>query len=452
MLHEALFLALYLGLMPLVLLSPFSGVLIYHWLDYLPPDQVYQDTLLSSYLSLTIGALTFLVWLIKEKKTMPRPLWIILLMTALLLWMNITSYRALAPEEAGFLWDRTNKVVGFAILTSMMLSTRERLEAFVWTLVLSAAYFAVPSAIKVLVSGGSGGIGEGEVVAAAAGSFFGDRVILSVVLAMVLPFALFLGRHASLLPRAWLPWVKPAMLALAASMLVASIGTFARTAVFASGAALLMLGLRSRRKPLAAFGVLATILLLVAFAPENWFARMDTIANYEHDDSALSRLDAWKWAWHFTLQHPVFGGGFGVFHLDAGSIAGRSGWLEAHNIFFSVMAQHGFVGLALFFFLMAAVYRSCAVVQRRVRNANGARWVADLARATQVALAAYVAGGMFVSIDTTPFLFILGAIGFGVRSAVNRKNLEISSLPRQQLIPRGPRQITARFLRWSPDG
>ena len=97
MIHQLLFLALYLGLMPLVLMSPFVGVLIYDWIDYLPPGDIYSASLLSNYLSLTIGALTFLVWLFREEKTIPRPLSVMLLMVALLIWMNITWQFALAP-------------------------------------------------------------------------------------------------------------------------------------------------------------------------------------------------------------------------------------------------------------------------------------------------------------------------------------------------------------------
>ena len=78
-------------------------------------------------------------------------------------------------------------MIGFAILTAQILSTRARLEAFIWVFVLAVTYYAVPGAIKVIVSGGSGGIGTGEVVQSEGGGFFGDRVILSVVMAMALP-------------------------------------------------------------------------------------------------------------------------------------------------------------------------------------------------------------------------------------------------------------------------
>ena len=61
MLHQILFITVYLGLLPIALVSPFTGVLIYDWLDYLPPDDVYSVTLLPGNLSFIIGALTFLV-------------------------------------------------------------------------------------------------------------------------------------------------------------------------------------------------------------------------------------------------------------------------------------------------------------------------------------------------------------------------------------------------------
>jgi len=437
MLHQILFLPFYLGLFSAVLISPFTGVLLYYWLDDLPPDQVYSVTLLPGYISFALGALTFFMWLILEKKTVPRPLLVTMLMTALLLWVNVTSLYALAPNEATFEWSRTIKVIGFAILTAQMLSTRARLEAFVWVLVLTATYFAVPGAIKVIISGGSGGIGDGEVVVGAWGSFFGDRVTLSVVMAMALPFALYLGRQTTLLPAGWLKLVKPAMLGIAAAFLIALIGTFARTGLLAGSATLLMLAARSRRKIVAVPVVAATALALFAIAPENWFSRMDTIANYQEDGSAMSRIAAWKWAWQIVLHHPIVGGGFGVFVLDAGSIPGRLGWIEAHNIFFEVMGEHGFVGLGLFCCLIAAIYRGCAVVKKRVRGREQLAWTADLAGATQISLVAFVVGGSFVSIAFTPFLYLLAAITVGVRSLVERE----LTAPARSRVPAASRAV-----------
>jgi putative inorganic carbon (hco3(-)) transporter len=419
-LHQTLFIIFFLGTLPFVFVSPFAGVLLYTWLDWLPADDVYANTVMPDFLSFLVGALTFIWWLLREDKAVPRPWLVCLLMAIYLIWINVTWQFALLPGPGYFHWNRTIKVIGFAILTAQMLSNRQRLESFVWTFVLAVIYYSVPSAIKVLVSGGTGGIGTGDVVASE-GGFFGDRVALSVVMSMALPFALYLGRHTTLLPASWRPWLRPTMLGVVISLIIALIGTFARTAIFAGGATLLMLGVRSRRKFRTLVGVAVLIGFALLIAPENWYQRMGLLSNYQTDESAMFRIEAWTWAWQFTLQHPVFGGGFGVAMLDAGHIAGKAGWLEAHNIFFEVMEEQGFVGLGIFCCLILAIYRHCSVVQKRIRGYDELMWAGELARAVQIALAAFVAGGMFVSIASNPFLYMLGAITVGISGLVERR-------------------------------
>jgi len=426
MAHEILFLLLYLGLLPTVFVSPFAGILIYKWLEDLPPAEIYSEFLLPDNLSLITAALTFFVWLFKEQKTLPRPRVLIFTLIALLVWVNFTSLFALVPDAAAVKWDRTVKVIAFAVLTTQMLSTRARLEGFVWVFVLSVCYFAVPGAIKTIVSGGAGGVGSGEVVVAAAGSFFGDRVIFSVVLAMTLPFALYLGRRATLLPPS--RWLKPGMLGVTAASLIALIGTYARTALIAGAATLLMLIIKSPRRARGAMIVATVGLALLAVAPESWFARMNTTVNFEQDASAESRIRAWNWAWQVALARPIVGGGFRVFVLDTEEVGGTK-YTEAHNIFFETLAEHGFVGLSLFCFLLIGTYRSCRTVVVRVRDDEEFGWAVDLARTIQVGLVAYVAGGMFVSIATSPFLYDLVALAIGLRSVVEREQKTATSKP-----------------------
>src|ERR1700736_2959143 len=140
MLHQLLFFALYFAILPGVLLSPFTGVLVYKWLEDLPPEHTYQFTFIPGYLSFAIGALTFVAWIFREKKDIPRPPGLAILLLLLLIWINITYIFAVVPEAGALKWDRTIKVIGFAILTAQMVSTRSRLEAFVWVLVLSVSY------------------------------------------------------------------------------------------------------------------------------------------------------------------------------------------------------------------------------------------------------------------------------------------------------------------------
>ena len=122
-----------------------------------------------------------------------------------------------------------------------------------------------------------------------------------------------------------------------------------------------------------------------------------------------------------ALQHPLVGGGYGIFSLN--KKPGEDGYLEAHNIFFEVIAQHGFIGLALFVSLIAASYRSCSTVRRLTANNEELAWAQDLAGMLQISLVVFVAGGTFISIATSPFLFDLVPLVIGLRSIVESERV-----------------------------
>jgi putative inorganic carbon (HCO3(-)) transporter len=411
MLHQILFILAFLCLLPAIAASPFVGTIVYKWLEYLPPETAYSVNLLPDRLSYFVAAMTFLFWFLRERKDLPRPPLLILLLIMYFLWINVTTYFALVPAGALWQWNRTVKIIGFAVLTALMLRNRWRIEAAVWILVLCVGYSAIPGAIKTVVSGGGA-----FTVVGVTGSDIEDRVAFSVVLPIIAPLALFLSRYATLLPPS--RWLKRALQGVAASCFIALIGTFARTALFSGGAALVMLTAKSKRKVFAAVAACAVLLLCLMIAPASWFNRMDTTTNYHEDASAESRIASWKWSWKMTLEHPVLGGGFRVEELNRQP---NGGWLESHNIVFEVMVEHGFVGLALFCGLIGAAYHSCTVVARQTRQRRDLDWATDLARMLQAGLIAFLAGGMFISVASYPFLYDLVALTIGLRSVVERE-------------------------------
>src|SRR5690348_7746998 len=121
MLRQALFIVAYIGLLPTVALSPFAGVLIYKWLEYLPPSMAYYVTLLPNQLSFIVALLTFVIWLAREEKKVPQAPLVLIVLILFFVWTNFTSLFALVPDEAAFKWERTAKVIGFSILVAQMM-------------------------------------------------------------------------------------------------------------------------------------------------------------------------------------------------------------------------------------------------------------------------------------------------------------------------------------------
>ena len=433
--RQILFLLTYFGLLPTIVISPFAGVLIYKWLEYLKPVEAYSVTMLPDKLSFAIAGLTILMWLIREPKSLPRAPLVFFLLITFFLWTNFTSLFALVPDAAAWKWERTAKIIGFSIVASMMLSTRARIEAFVWLQVICIAFSAITGALKTIYWGGGG-----DVVIGVAGSFIEDRVEYAVVLPMMIPLIMFLSRHTTVLPRTRM--VVLGLFGTALACLVALVGTFARTALFTGGTALLLFTFKGASKIRAILAAAVVVVLVYELAPPAWFERMDTTVEYEEDASATNRIDAWEWSWRMALEHPLTGGGFRVFVLN--KAPGEPGYLEAHNIFFEVIAEHGFIGLALFCWLIAATYRSCAAVRRAMPPGSELAWAQDLAAMIQIGLLVFVVGGMFVSIATSPFLYDLVLLAVGLRSVAERERVRLQVADRRGAVGRAPRIGPAR--------
>jgi putative inorganic carbon (hco3(-)) transporter len=423
--RQLLFVFIYLTLLPTVLVSPFVGMIAYKWLEYMPPGQVYYAFAIPEQTSFVMAAAALGAWVIVDKKRVPHPLWLFGLLVAYFLWIQVTTYFAVQPDAAYIKWDRTTKVLLVSIVLSIMLTSRMRLESFVWTLALSIGFFACSGAVKTILSGGGG-----ETVVGAPTTFISDRVGFAPVLCLMIPLVWWLARHDTLFARfKWRDWAIRGLLACYA---LAIIGTQARTGIVAGAAVFGMFVLQSKRKvPTLLIGLIFVIVLLM-LAPEAWWARFDAIETYEQDASATSRIDAWRWAYRFAVEHPIFGGGFRVFVLN---LRPNGDWLEAHNIFFEVMAEHGFVGLAIFVGLLVGVWFNAGRTRRLAQGNPDLAWAADFATALRISIFAYCVGGMFAAAASFSIPFDLVALSIGLRGVVMRAR---ATIPRATVAAKTP--------------
>jgi probable O-glycosylation ligase (exosortase A-associated) len=105
----------------------------------------------------------------------------------------------------------------------------------------------------------------------------------------------------------------------------------------------------------------------------------------------------------FNIARDRFwGGGFDIYNADVLSRYKDSPDTAlvraAHSIYFQVLGEHGFVGLALFLTFWALVWGTAAGVKRRARGDPQTQWAAQLADMCQVSLVGYGVGGAFLSL------------------------------------------------------
>jgi len=181
---------------------------------------------------------------------------------------------------------------------------------------------------------------------------------------------------------------------------LAILTSHSRGAFLASAAMGFYFFLKSPRKLSLGLAMLIAVPVLLSMMPEAWFERMETIQTYDRDASAMGRINAWWFAWRLALEHPFVGGGFMAFspEIFAQYAPVPDDFHDAHSIFFEVLAEHGFIGLALFLALGILAFRSASWVVRHAKVHPQLTWASNLAAMCQVSLIGYVVGGAFLGL------------------------------------------------------
>jgi probable O-glycosylation ligase (exosortase A-associated) len=164
--------------------------------------------------------------------------------------------------------------------------------------------------------------------------------------------------------------------------------------------------LRSRAKIAIGALILTVALSVYCFAPQHWFDRMATIETYQQDSSAAGRIDFWRTSLRIAELHPIFGGGFRVTYwpaitnpmLEGTRIPRLDKPRAAHSIWFEVLSEQGWVGLALFVAIAGYSLSSCSWLVRRTRDRPDLAWANLLGRMGQAVLVGFWAAGTFASL------------------------------------------------------
>jgi putative inorganic carbon (HCO3(-)) transporter len=216
-------------------------------------------------------------------------------------------------------------------------------------------------------------------------TIIGDNNQLAVALLMALPLAQYLRSQSA---NTWITRL------LAAGMLltiIAVLGTYSRGAVVGLGVLAVIALIRARRRLRYILAAAAIGAFALAFMPEQFIARMQTIDATSQDASFQGRVEAWNVAWMYARDHFPFGAGFYGPQLEPLFHSYYPGQQlhAAHSIYFQVLGEQGFIGLALYLLLLLASFVRCSRIISATRADPAQQWIADLARAIQTSLAVF---------------------------------------------------------------
>lgn len=377
-----------LGTLPVIFMKPHVGILVFSWISYMNPHRMTWGFAYDFRFAFIVAAVTIAAWLIsREPKKLP---WNSLsaLTIAMMIWVSLTSFFAVHPEAAVDPWLKAIKILVMTLLTMILINNRERLTAFLWVVVASIGYFAIKGGLFTILTGGESRIfGPPD-------SYITENNGLALATIMVVPLAKFMADQAEV---AWVRWAVRLALPLAFISIIAS---YSRGAFLATFAMVVFLWLKSRKKLIGAVALLAILVGVFSFMPDKYFERIETIQTYEEDTSAMSRINAWLFAFNMAKDRPVFGGGWGSFDDPAlwSRYAPDPEDIKApHSSYFEMIGRHGFPGLALFILLLLLSFRVCTTIIQSSRDHPDLDWASGLARMCQVSVIGYAVGSAFLN-------------------------------------------------------
>ncbi len=398
--RDVLLFLIVIGTIPFILRRTWIGVIVWSWLGYMNPHRLTWGFSYFFPFAQLVAIVTFVSLLFdRGPKRLPTNLlmgvWI-----AFILWLNVTTLFAMVPGEAAYEWERTMKIMIFAVLTVALIDTRKKLEILLWTIVLSLAFYGVKGGVFALVRSGE------DLVFGPPGSFFGENNSLALVLIMTLPLLYYL--QLSVHRR----WMKLALFAAIGLTGLSVLASHSRGALLGAAAMVAMLWLRSRHKVKIGLVMLLLIPPMLFFMPAEWWERMATIRNFQEDASAMGRINAWGFAVNIANERPLIGGGFRVFDraLFMRYAPNPLSFHDAHSIYFEVLGEHGYVGLLLFLALGLLTLLMGSRILRRTRDVPELVWARDLASMLQVSLAGYAVSGAFLGLAYFDLYYSLIAI------------------------------------------
>jgi probable O-glycosylation ligase (exosortase A-associated) len=345
----------------------------------------------------------------KERKLPPQDATFALLVV-FFLWMTLNSAIGVWPAQAWLHWDQTWRLMLLGLLVAATATNKVRIHALVMVWTLSLAFYGVKGGGFTLMNGGT------NHVIGPPNSTIADNNQLALAILMSLPLANYLRIHSGNM------LVRRVILISMILCLVSVLGSYSRGAFVGLAGLVVVAWARSKKKWLYPLVATAVIVPALTLMPAGYYDRMNSIQTANSDSSFQGRVDAWGVAFGYARDHFPFGAGFDAPLLPQvfNHYAPGKETHAAHSIFFQVLGDNGFMGLAIYLALLSVAFYNSNTIRRLTRNRPDFAWAYDLAGMLQLTLFVYCLGGAALSFAYYDGLWVAVGLLSAMREIVVR--------------------------------
>jgi probable O-glycosylation ligase (exosortase A-associated) len=424
-----------LGLVPVILMRPWMGILAWFWSGLMTPHLLTWGFMKTFPIAVVFGGATLAglaMSLVTSKDWRSIPMTReIVMMWVLVAYVTMTSFLAVNPPGAWHFWEHLMKILLITFITPMLIYGQKRIIYLLLVITFSLAFYGFKGGIFAILTGGS------HMVLGPSGSYLEGNTYIGIAMIMVLPLVLATARlfyfrlvdFGSLLINRLSGSIGLGVYGVFWLTAIAILATYSRGALLGLLAIAPFLFLRMRRKWLLILIAFLAVGVVGVTAPERLMARWGTIKTYEQDRSAMQRIQAWGVNWNMARERPLTGMGFNF------EVMGYDWWvnyanfegdwdhvLSPHSIYFSLLGQHGFGGLAVFLALVGFCFLTLRRIRRTAqKRGEGQRWLAEYAWAIQIGLIGYLVAGTFLDVAYFSLLYAFVALAVVMRRELDER-------------------------------
>lgn len=394
---------------------PYLGVAAWVWIALTAPANWAFGISHSFRLNFTIVIITAIAYVFMQKNKSFSLGTIGTLVILFCIWTLITTIFN-NNATPSYVWTIFLEFIKVALLFFFIVLTvqkRLHINTIIWAMVLSVSSYAGMEALKFILSAG------GHEITGRAGILI-DRNDLAVAINMCIPFIIYLintTKHKLLKYGLW---------ALLALNILSIVGTGSRGGFVGLTILALFFWFKSRHKIIWALIAVLSLPILYQQTPEEWRERQSTIQTATEDGSFIGRLWAWKISIMIARDDPLTGGGFRsvtdpILWNSYAPYTPSFGPIEtppipvyevpkaAHNIYFQVLGDHGFVGLIIFLAMLSAAFLT-NLKNRAFAKRNKVPWLIELSSALSLSLIGYGVTGANVSLAYFDLIYAVLAL------------------------------------------
>jgi putative inorganic carbon (hco3(-)) transporter len=391
--REVLLMAIVAGICLSTVHTPIYGLFGYVWFALCRPDVLSFSHKPFS----LILAVTVLLGAIRHLANVPRlfgnPISLLLLLQQIPIAISVVL--AVRTDLAMVPYRRYLIVILMSLLIVLMVETEQWLRVLYFVMVLSMGLIAAKFTGSGILAGGAVRFSTGFA------GFYGDSNGLSLAMTILLPLAVY-GRA---LASNYL--LKLACLGVAGAAIVVVVLCGSRGNALACGLVGLLMVWRSKYKLI---GIVTMVLLAIPalyLGGQRFSERIQSVSEYDQDNSATSRLQYWAAALKITKDYPVFGVGYG--EQNYVFVAQQRNPSEdlhvVHNTYLQMMVDIGIPGFLLYIATLFGAIFWLEFSRRRMKKLKP-EWIGYPA-GLQMALIGFAAGSTFYSRGDFEFAYFV---------------------------------------------